>query len=170
MSGRCASTKRTGCQQKNVLHALTGEERDNLTRMIAVDSNLLRAVELPLGGSERHVLQKTINDKRAILLRGTCRPGLVGSYNLWYWVLGDEKAKMDPGVHDPASHINRRVLNGNRKLSHVVIDAYIVNAHFFGSVPVFVYGNKNEVHWNILNSKLARLMVYSFGFFYPIFV
>ena len=124
---------------------------------------------MPLCGSERHVVEKAINDKRSVLSRGTCRPGLVGSYVFWYWVVGDDKAKMDPGVHDPALHISRRVLDGNRKLSHVLIDAYIVNADFFGPLPIFVYGNKNPIHWNILNVKLARLMVCSFSFFLPNF-
>ena len=56
-------------------------------------------------------------------------------------------------------------------MSHVIIDAYIVNARFFGPpVPIFVYGYKNPVHWNILKGKVARLMVCSFSFFYPIFV
>ena len=170
MSGWCASTKRTGCQQKNGPRALTGEERDNLTRMIDMERNLLRARGVPLGGSEKYVVEKAITEKQAVLLHGTCGDGLVGTYQLWYWVVGDERARMDPGVHDPALHISRRFVDGNRNLSHVLIDAYIVNADFFGPVPIFVYGNKDQRHWNILNQKLARLMVCSFGFFYPIFL
>jgi hypothetical protein len=153
----------------NVLRALTGEERGNVTRMIEIERNLLRAMGLPLGGSENYVVEKAITAKRSVLSRGTCRPGLVGSYVLWYWVVGDDKAKMDPGVHDPVLHISRRVLDGNRKLSHVLIDAYIVNADFFGPLPIFVSGNKNQIHWKILKEKLARLMVCSFSFFLPNF-
>ena len=170
MSGWCASTKRAGCQQKNGLRALTGEERGNLTRMIDMERNLLRARGVPLGGSEKFVVKKAICDKQAVLLRGTCgQDGFAGTYSLWYWVLGEERARLDPGVHDPAMHISRRFVDGDKNLSHVLIDAYIVNADFFGSVPVFVCGNKDQRHWNILNQKLSRLMVCSFGFFLPDF-
>ena len=170
MSGWCASMKRTGCQQMNVLRALTGEERGNLTRMIEIERNLLRAMGLPLGGSENYVVEKAITAKQAVLLRGTCgQDGFAGTYSLWYWVLGEERARLDPGVHDPAMHISRRFVDGDKNLSHVLIDAYIVNADFFGSVPIFVCGNKDQKHWNILNQKLSRLMVCSFGFFLPDF-
>ena len=83
MSGWCASTKRAGCQQKNGLRALTGEERGYLIRMIDMERNLLCARGVPLGGSEKYVVEKAICDKQAVLLRGTCgQDGFAGTYSL----------------------------------------------------------------------------------------
>ena len=115
MNGLCVSTNRKGCQQTNGLRALTGDDRAKLSRMIDIESKLLHSPEVPHGGSEQHVLGKAIDEKTFILSRGSCGPGSFKSYDLWFWVVDEDKARMDSGVHHPELYISRRVLEGGKK-------------------------------------------------------